>query len=65
MLKAGINRRGGNDLLVHIISPTKFLLALFLGSFIFLSPEIDKGIGELKANPHWVDQGSNDPICVF
>jgi hypothetical protein len=28
-------------------------------------PETDSGIGEQKANPHWVDQGANHLSLLF
>jgi hypothetical protein len=34
-------------------------------SFITFFPETDSGIGEQKANPHWVDQGANHLSCLF
>ncbi len=40
--------------------PSALSLHFFLLQFI-----TDKGIGELKANPHWVDQGYNDPLSLF
>jgi hypothetical protein len=45
-------------------APEKYLTVLIY-SLITFFPETDSGIGEQKANPHWVDQGANYLSFLF
>ena len=54
------------DFINEVRDTTTLKKTLFSSNFIFLTPVItNKGIGELKANPHWVDQGFNDSFSLF
>ena len=64
MSEAGINRGRDN---INVVRDTITKKTPFTSEFTFflLQSITDKGIEELKANPHWVDQGSNDPFSLF
>jgi hypothetical protein len=61
----GINRRIFNMQKRYVLLCSRKFFSVIIHSLITFFPETDSGIGEQKANPHWVDQEANHLSLLF